>query len=304
MPPCPVVFLGTPAAAVTVLDALVTAGHPVPLVVTMPDKRRGRGGEVSASPVKRRAEELGLRVTHDLGDVEHGNFAAGTVGVVVAYGRIIPRGVLEVLPMLNVHFSLLPRWRGAAPVERAILAGDEVTGVCIMEVEEGLDTGAVHAREAVPVGALGTEELTAQLAVVGARLMCRVLAEPSAAPEPQSGEPTYARKIVPADLEIDWNEDAAAVVRRVRAVPAHTQVNGRRLRVVVAEVVGAEVVGTAPVPLAPGELAAGALVGTGAGTVRLLRVVPESRREMAADEWMRGLGTPLPLLLGAQGSNG
>ena len=88
------------------------------------------------------------------------------------------------------------------------------------------------------------------------------------------------------------------------AVPAHTQVNGRRLRVVVAEVVGAEVVGTAPVPLAPGELAAGALVGTGAGNVRLLRVVPESRREMAADEWMRGLGTPLPLLLGAQGSNG
>ncbi|MEY4366489.1 MAG: hypothetical protein RLZZ305_1833 [Actinomycetota bacterium] len=299
MPPCPVVFLGTPAAAVTVLDAIVSAGHPVPLVVTMPDRRRGRGGGVSASPVKRRAEELGLRVTHDLVEVEHGHFVPGTVGVVVAYGRIIPREVLDVVPMLNVHFSLLPRWRGAAPVERAVLAGDEVTGVCIMEVEVGLDTGAVHAREAVPVGALGTDELTAQLAVIGARLMCRILAEPAATPEPQSGEPTYARKIGPADLEIDWEEDAAAVVRRVRAVPAHTWVNNRRLRVV-----SAEVADTPPVPLAPGELGAGALVGTAAGAVRLLRVIPESRREMAADEWMRGLGATLPMLLGAAGSNG
>jgi methionyl-tRNA formyltransferase len=294
MPPCPVVFLGTPGAAVTVLDALVSAGHPVPLVVTGADKRRGRGGSVSASPVKQRAEELGLSVTHDLADITHGEFGQGAVGVVVAYGRIIPRAVLDALPMLNVHFSLLPRWRGAAPVERAILAGDETTGVCIMEVEEGLDTGAVHARKEIPVDGHDAVALTELLATEGAHLLCRVLAGPAVPPEPQSGDATYARKIGPADLEIDWNEDAVAVLRRIRAVPAHTAALGRRLRIVAAEDAGSP-----PVPLAPGELAPGALVGTADGAVRLLRVVPESRREMAADEWVRGLAVPLPLLLGS-----
>jgi methionyl-tRNA formyltransferase len=124
------------------LRALVGAGHEVVLVVSQPDKRRGRGGELAPSPVKAAAVALGLAVTERVDDVIT---AGAELGVVVAYGRLIRPHVLAVLPMINVHFSLLPRWRGAAPVERAILAGDERTGVCVMQLEEGLDTGPVYA---------------------------------------------------------------------------------------------------------------------------------------------------------------
>ncbi|MFM7068969.1 MAG: methionyl-tRNA formyltransferase, partial [Actinomycetes bacterium] len=135
-------FLGSPEAAVPALDALVAAGHDVELVVSMPDRRRGRGGATSATPVKLAAERLGLRVTDQLEEIAR---AEVELGVVVAYGRIIPSEMLERTPMVNLHFSLLPRWRGAAPVERAILAGDATTGVCVMAVEPGLDTGGVYA---------------------------------------------------------------------------------------------------------------------------------------------------------------
>src|SRR5439155_5015611 len=124
-------------------------GHDIRLVVTRADKRRGRGSALVPSPVKAAATELGLPVTASIDDVID---AGAELGVVVAYGRIIKPHVLDVLPMVNIHFSLLPRWRGAAPVERAILAGDEVTGVCVMALEEGLDTGPVYAREGRPIG--------------------------------------------------------------------------------------------------------------------------------------------------------
>ena len=142
-----VAYLGTPEIAVPPLEALVAAGHDVALVVTGQDKRRGRGGGRSPSPVKSAAERLGIQVSHSLDDVVR---TAGTglgldLGVVVAFGKIIGTDVLDAVPMVNMHFSLLPRWRGAAPVERALLAGDELTGVCIMRVEEGLDTGGVFA---------------------------------------------------------------------------------------------------------------------------------------------------------------
>ncbi len=140
-------YLGTPDMAVPPLRALVEAGHDIALCVTRPDSRRGRGKEETPSPVKLAATELGLPVTHTMDDLT-------TVGVdlavVVAYGRIIPVRLLEQIPMVNLHFSLLPRWRGAAPVERAILAGDRETGVCLMKVEEGLDTGPVYAVRRVP----------------------------------------------------------------------------------------------------------------------------------------------------------
>ncbi|MSZ87756.1 MAG: hypothetical protein F2585_00275, partial [Actinobacteria bacterium] len=136
-------FMGTPDVAVPVLRALVSAGFEIALVVTRPDRRRGRGGELSPSPVKAAATELGLPVTDDLEAVLD---AGVDLAVVVAYGRIIPMRILEQVPMVNLHFSLLPRWRGAAPVERALLAGDAVTGVCLMEVAEGLDTGAIYSR--------------------------------------------------------------------------------------------------------------------------------------------------------------
>ncbi|MGH9028042.1 MAG: methionyl-tRNA formyltransferase, partial [Acidimicrobiales bacterium] len=135
-------FLGSPSAAVPSLRALVRAGHDVSLVVSRPDKRRGRGQAASPSPVKAAALEAGIDVTDQLDDVLG---SGAELAVVVAYGRIIPKRVLDVMPMVNAHFSLLPRWRGAAPVEHAILAGDRVTGVCIMVLEEGLDTGPVLA---------------------------------------------------------------------------------------------------------------------------------------------------------------
>ncbi|MEY2443834.1 MAG: methionyl-tRNA formyltransferase, partial [Ilumatobacteraceae bacterium] len=152
-PPRRLVFLGTPDMAVPPLRALVAAGFDVVLVVTRPDKRRGRGSQLMASPVKAAAIELGLPVSHTVDDVVG---SAAELGVVVAFGQLIKPHVLDAVPMVNLHFSLLPRWRGAAPVERALLAGDQQTGVCLMQLEAGLDTGPVFRCEAVPIGASTT----------------------------------------------------------------------------------------------------------------------------------------------------
>ena len=196
------VYLGTPAMAVPPLAALLEAGFDVALVVSRPDAKRGRGGRLLPSPVKAAALDRGLAVTDRVDDV----FAAGAdAGVVVAFGRIIRPHVLDALPMVNLHFSLLPRWRGAAPVERALLAGDERTGVCLMAVEEGLDTGGVYGSVEV---AIGSEETAAQLrdelVDVGTGLLVRQLLDGLGPPEPQGGEPTYADKIRPDELELDW----------------------------------------------------------------------------------------------------
>ncbi|HYU65811.1 MAG TPA: methionyl-tRNA formyltransferase, partial [Jatrophihabitantaceae bacterium] len=184
------VYLGTPQMAVPPLRALHDAGHDIALVVTQPDRRRGRGPATSPSPVKALARELGIPVSHAVDDVLT---ADADLGVVVAFGKLIKPHVLDALPMINVHFSLLPRWRGAAPVERALLAGDTETGVCIMDVDVTLDTGAVYAKETVPIGERDTaDDLRATLVDVGTRLLLDVLAGELPRPEPQSGEPTYA----------------------------------------------------------------------------------------------------------------
>ena len=287
----PIVFLGTPGAAVTVLDALVVAGHQVLLVVSRADARRGRGGATSSSPVKARALELGLAVTDRLEDLSTLGAPAGTVAVVVAYGRIIPADILSLMPMVNVHFSLLPRWRGAAPVERAILEGDTETGVCIMQMEEGLDTGAVYASRSVPVDAReNAAELTARLAHIGAEMMCDLLGGDLPQPAEQEGESTYARKISAVDGVIDWQESSDVTLRRIRAVNAHTQVHGKRLRVITAE--------PAPAHGSPGSLQADGIVSTANGGVRLLTVQPEGKGPMDAADWLRGLKTDFPVRLG------
>ena len=185
-------------------EALVEAGFDVALVVTRPDKRRGRGSETTPSPVKAAALALGLPVTHRVDDVLG---VGADLGVVVAYGALIKPPVLAELPMVNLHFSLLPRWRGAAPVERALLAGDTETGVCVMQLEEGLDTGPVFARESVPIGA---DETAAELRADPGRGRHAVCWSPrcraaSHDPEPQVGEPTYAAKLDPGDLSLDWD---------------------------------------------------------------------------------------------------
>ena len=260
------------------LEALVGAGHEIITVVTRPDKRRGRGGTLVPTPVKAAAERHRIPVTSDIAAV---TTAGAELGVVVAYGRIIKPDVLAALPMLNVHFSLLPRWRGAAPVERAILAGDPVTGVCLMDVEEGLDTGAVYRRQETEIGAAETSaELTARLAAMGADLLVRALAEGLGRPVPQEGPATYADKIEPSDLHLDWSRPAEELQRVVRLGRAWTTWSGRRLLVLAATPVGAAG--------RPGSLH-GDVVATGRGGLRLDRVQPEGKRPMAGADWLRGV---------------
>jgi methionyl-tRNA formyltransferase len=230
--------------------------------------------------VKAAALELGLPVSTRAEDV----IAVGAeLGVVVAYGRIIKKDVLDRLPMVNVHFSLLPRWRGAAPVERTILAGDTTSGVCLMALEEGLDTGPLYGCQEVEVGPEETAaELRSRLATLGASLLVDGLARGLGEPLPQHGEATYAQKIEPADLFLDWARPALELHRVVRLGRAWTTWRGRRLLVLAARVT--------EVP--PGDLVAGQLQGnvvvTGQGGLRLITVQPEGRGLMAGSDWIRG----------------
>jgi methionyl-tRNA formyltransferase len=266
--------------AVPPLRALVDAGNEVALVVTRPDKKRGRGSALVPSAVKAAAQELGLPVTHQVDDLLG---IGAELGVVVAYGRIIKPHVLAVLPMLNIHFSLLPRWRGAAPVERAILAGDEVTGVCVMALEEGLDTGPVYAREERPIGEdESLDEVRGALTEMGTRMLVDLLARGLPEPQPQVGEPTYAAKIEPEEHHLDWSWPAVQLHRVIRLGQAWTTFRDRRLRIIRAHV--------SPAPdLAPGALDAGTLrVGTGAGTLELVEVQPEGKGPQPATSWRNG----------------
>ncbi len=273
------VFLGTPAMAVPPLQAIVAAGFDVALVVTRADKRRGRRQDPSPSPVKAAALELGLPVAHRVDDA----LAVGAdLGVVVAYGALIKPHVLAELPMVNLHFSLLPRWRGAAPVERALLAGDTQTGVAVMQIEEGLDTGPVYAVETVPIGPDETvDELRAELVRVGTPLLVRALEEGFGEPTPQQGEPVYAAKIEPGDLHLDWTRPAPELDRIVRVGGAWTTFRGHRLKVLAATPER-----RAPAP-EPGRLD-GDAVGTGDGVLVLRTVQPEGRGPMAAAAWRNG----------------
>ena len=277
------VYLGTPEMAVRPLQALHEAGHDILLVVTQPDRRRGRGGATSPSPVKALALELGIPVSHVVDDVLGVN---AELGVVVAFGTLIKPHVLEALPMINVHFSLLPRWRGAAPVERALLAGDTETGVCIMNVDVTLDTGAVYARDIVPIGERDTaDDLRNTLVEVGTGLLLDVLSGDMPTPEPQSGEPTYAEKFKSAEWEVDWSTPATQVDRWIRAGQAWTTFRGKRLRVVAADLL----VDTPTDVPSPGTLAEdGESIGAGSGAVRLVQVQPEGKDPMTWREFANG----------------
>lgn len=276
-----ITYLGSPSPAVEPLRALLAAGHEVPLVVSQPDRRRGRGSETSPTPVKAFALEQGLEVTDDLSRV--GGVEA-ELAVVVAYGRLIPAAMLEAMPYLNLHFSLLPRWRGAAPVERAILAGDELTGVSIMQLEETLDTGPVYATATTEVGEASSTELLDRLAVMGGELLVTLLAAGVAGlpqPLPQVGEPTYAEKLSAEDFAITPDLEAVEMARRVRLGRASLQVAGSRLRVHAAHLVAGD----------PGD-EPGTLLGTAictrTGRLELDLVQPEGRRPVDAADWRRG----------------
>jgi methionyl-tRNA formyltransferase len=274
------VYLGTPQLAVPPLLALDRAGFDVALVVSRADKRRGRGGRVLPSPVKAAALELGLPVTADLDaclDV------GADLGVVVAYGRLIKVPMLEALPMVNLHFSLLPRWRGAAPVERAILAGDTETGVCLMTVAAELDTGDVYGCRPVGIGPdQSADQLLAELVAEGTDLLVGQLQAGLGRPCAQVGEPTYAAKIDAAEHRLDLARPALELHRVIRLGRAWCRFRGKRLKILEASVLPGEAGG------APGELE-GPEVATGDGRLRLVKVQPEGKRPVAVADWLNGV---------------
>ena len=275
-------FLGTPAAAVPSLHALVEAGHEVAVVITMPDRRRGRGGATQPSPVKIAAEALGISVDYDLGALDAYDIERA---VVVAYGALIPAALLDRVPMLNVHFSLLPRWRGAAPVERAILAGDDETGVSVMTLEATLDTGPVHVERRVQLENQTVSELLGQLADLGAGAVVEVLGSPEllAKPQPQVGAVTYAAKLDAETFHLSPAMTVVEVMRMVRLERAFLLVGERRLRIYeVRPTAQATVSGT--LSLADGEV----VLGAADGTMMVVTVQPEGGRRMAAKDWWSG----------------
>ena len=271
------VYLGTPRESVPFLEALVAAGFDVALAVTRPDKRRGRRAAPTPSPVKAAAQELGIPVSTDVDAVLD---ADADLGVVVAFGQIIKPHVLDQLAMVNVHFSLLPRWRGAAPVERAILAGDQTTGVCLMEVAEGLDTGRVYRRVEIPIGPdVTAEALRADMVAAAVPMLVDALQVGLGTPEAQEGEPVYAAKIARDELCLDWGQSAESLHRQVRVGGAWTTWKGKTLKVWAVH----PVEGSQP----PGELD-GACVGTGRGLLKLVGVQAEGKSRQAVEDWLRG----------------
>ena len=295
------VFFGTPADAVPALEALHAAGHDVALVVTQPDRRRARGSEPSASPVREVAEALGVPVrtpTKSQEVVDEVAASGADLGVVVAFGQLLPPALLEALPhgFVNVHFSLLPQWRGAAPVERAMLAGDRETGICIMALEAGLDTGPVFARERTAIGGSETAgELRARLVALGTDLLVATLPRiPEMRPEPQMGEPTYADKLTVEEFGLDWEQSAEDLARVVRAgnprPGAWTTDHGTRLKVWRVRPL------SACIDAEPGTVFGHTRVATGDGALELVEVQPEGRRAMDANAWLAGRRAPDPML--------
>ncbi|MBY5934529.1 methionyl-tRNA formyltransferase [Tateyamaria omphalii] len=298
-----VIFMGTPEFSVSALDALHDAGHEIVCVYTQPPRPAGRGKKDRPSPVQARAEALGLEVRHPVSlrnDDAQAAFAAlnADVAVVVAYGLILPQPILDapVHGCLNIHASLLPRWRGAAPIHRAIMAGDAETGVCIMQMEAGLDTGPVLLRGSTPIGATETTaDLHDRLAGMGAGLIVEALAGlADLVPEVQPEEGvTYAAKIDKAEAAIDWSRDAVEVDRLIRGLSpfpgAWFEHEGTRIKVlgsVLAEGAGA-----------PGMVLDDALtVACGSGAVRLTRLQRAGKGAQDADVFLRGL----PLSKGTQ----
>ena len=292
--------MGSPDFAVPALTALHDAGHAIAAVYCQPPRPAGRGQAVRLCPVHRVAERLGLEVRTPArlrGDeAVQGEFSALELdgAVVVAYGLILPSPMLAAprLGCLNIHASLLPRWRGAAPIQAAVLAGDAETGVTIMRMDAGLDTGPMLLREAVPVTATTTAaELHDALAAIGARLILRALSErPAAVPQPQAGV-TYAPKLAREDGRLRWTEDAPALARRVRALnpwPGTFFPLGGAVVKVLSAIAEPSGVGASPGTVLDNAL----LVATGSGALRLLRVQAPGRAAMDADAFLRGHAIP------------
>ncbi len=295
-----ITFMGSPEFSVPVLDALVAAGHEIAAVYCQPPRPAGRGKKERPTPVHARALELGFEVRHPVSlktaeaQAEFASFAP-EVAIVVAYGLILPQAVLDTptYGCLNIHASLLPRWRGAAPIHRAVMAGDSETGVCIMQMEAGLDTGPVLLREATPIG---TEETTAELhdrlSALGASSIVKALSQiDNLTPEVQpEDDVTYAEKISKDEARVDWTQPAETVDRQIRGLSpfpgAWSELDGVRVKLLASRLVegegeAGEVFNTLP------------YVYCGSGAVQLLRLQKAGSRAQDASEFLRG--TPLPI---------
>lgn len=290
--------MGTPEFAVPALGALVDAGHDMAAVYTQPPRPAGRGKKARLSPVHARAETLGLEVRHPatLRDPDaQAEFAglSAELAVVVAYGLILPKRVLAapVRGCVNIHASLLPRWRGAAPIHRAVMAGDAETGISIMQMDEGLDTGPVLLREGTPIGPEDTTgDLHDRLARMGACLIGEALARIDtlqAVPQPAEGV-TYAEKIDKGEARVDWTRPAVEVDRKIRGLSpfpgAWTDVGGERLKLLRCRLAD----GAGP----PGTHLGDFRIACGEGAVQITEAQRQGRRPMPAGELLRGLPVP------------
>ena len=293
-----VVFMGTPEFSVPVLDALVAAGHDVVCVYSQPPRPAGRGKKERPSPVHTRANELGIEVRHPLNfkqpdDVADFADLNADIAVVVAYGLILPQALLDAPKhgCLNIHASLLPRWRGAAPIHRAIMAGDAETGVCIMQMEAGLDTGPVLMRQTTSIGA---EETTGQLhdwlSEMGAKLIVEALRRlPELTPEVQPDEGvTYAEKIDKSEARIDWSAPAAEVDRKIRGLSpfpgAWCEINGERIKLLGSKL--ADGAGDA------GQVLDGFVIACADGAVEITRLQRAGKKPVSAEDALRGMTLP------------
>jgi len=292
-----IVFAGTPEFAAVALEALLRAGHAVPLVLTQPDRPAGRGLKSQPSAVKSLAARHGLPVLQPT-TLKDRSVIDGIVAlkpdalVVAAYGLIVPQALLDALRLggINIHASLLPRWRGAAPIQRAILAGDAQTGITIMQMDAGLDTGAILLQEAVPIGDDDTaQSLHDRLAVLGGRLIVHALSVPLAARGQDSTAATYADKIDKREALIDWNEKATIIERKVRAfnpVPGASSVfNGERIKIWRAQ---AERGVSAPPGTVCDAGAAGIVVACGGDGLRLLELQRAGGKRLPAAAFIAG----------------
>ena len=292
-----IIFMGSPEFAVPALDALVEAGHEIAAVYCQPPRPAGRGKAERKTAVHQRAEGLGLevRTPRTLRDAdEQAKFAAlrADLAVVAAYGLILPKNILEApqLGCVNVHASLLPRWRGAAPIQRAILAGDAVTGVTIMQMDAGLDTGPMLLKREFPLDRKNSGQATEELAKLGASALLEWIADPTSPEQQPEVGVTYASKIDKAEARIDWTRPAEEIERQVRAfapVPAAWfEANGERIKLLDARA-GNDASGK------PGEVLDDFLnVAAGDGYVRPLKVQRAGRSAMTVDELLRGFAIP------------
>ncbi|MFV0360039.1 methionyl-tRNA formyltransferase [Tropicimonas sp.] len=293
-----VVFMGTPGFSVPALDALLSAGHEIAAVYTQPPRPAGRGKKDRPTPVQARAEALGLPVRHPVSlkpQAVQDDFAAlnADIGVVVAYGLILPPAVLDAPRhgCLNIHASLLPRWRGAAPIHRAVMAGDAETGICIMQMDAGLDTGPVLLREATPIGPEDTTaDLHDRLSVMGGRLIAGALVRIDAlipVPQPEAGV-SYATRIDKSEARVDWARPAAEVDRQIRGLSpfpgAWCEIGGERLKLLRSRLATGRG--------APGRVLGGFTIACGDGAVEVLEAQRQGRRPMPANEILRGLTLP------------